>query len=335
MKSNLLRMLLAATLFSVVACNTAAEEDIALENGRLRFSSEKVFEDTVQRLSQAQSPEALDMWEQQWGPYVSARTAFGRIKEEDITRIANAHSTRGYDGFLSLTGEGENREAVRNIDSPVLATLANQEGLILVGDDAFRFFYDRMIKINDFEESKLNGLELVRQSDASRGMEVYPITRKTLQREAFELDKDGQVTASSREVNCISDYWHGGTLCCKKRLVGEVYASSHAYNSYYWASIVGRTKHQKRTSGIWYMDATQELRLQLNGSLTIIDDDGTGSYPQTLAHDSTVYGSGQNEYTLEYYDPDASRNMIGINSLSGSHSGVCDDYVSRACSNTW
>jgi hypothetical protein len=135
-------------------------EEISLVNGRLKFSSRKAFDKTLAELAKQQSPEELNKWEGQWKGFVSMRTAFARITEQDIARIA-ASGTKGYDGCLTLVGEGEDKEVVRNVDSHVMATLVNKDGIVLIGAQAFKFNYNSLIRVSNYTDKKLSRLEQI------------------------------------------------------------------------------------------------------------------------------------------------------------------------------
>jgi hypothetical protein len=333
---KLFSLLLASAMISFVACNKEelvkadqqAAADIALVDGRLKFASEEVLKNTIKALSAHQQKDELNKWEQQWPGFVSMRTAFDQITEQDIVKIATK-GTQGYSGYLTLVGVGEDKEVVRNIDSPVLATLASKDGIILVGDNALKFHYDKLIKVKDFDETKLATLMSAKAANAAQGLESFEVKRVI-------IGSRSQPSASGREVNCIHDYWHGNSICCKKRLVGEIWASVYAYNSYLWEHIGGRTKHQKRTSGIWYGEGVQELRLVLTGELSTYDDDGlnfTGNY--SINYDNTNYGSNIHEHSVIFNDLDGSRNPFNINSFSGYHSGTVANGSFKECYNYW
>jgi hypothetical protein len=87
----------------------------------------------------------------------------------------------------------------------------------------------------------------------------------------------------------------------------------------------GYTKHQRRSSGIWWADEAPEVRLVLSAR---------GAFPYQFPfsnQDLTGYNSSRVEFA--YYPADASGDGYGFDlyELTGYHSSVCDDWQFREC----
>lgn len=73
------------------------------------------------------------------------KTAFNNLTESDFKKMAEANSVLGYENIAAFRGEGEEKELVRNVADPILATLVNKEGFIQIGNIAYRFYRDKFL----------------------------------------------------------------------------------------------------------------------------------------------------------------------------------------------
>ncbi|TAE31573.1 MAG: hypothetical protein EAZ91_06945 [Cytophagales bacterium] len=161
---KLLAMIAIGLIAVTYSCNPVAEmaspEDISVANGRLRFRDFDHLQQVASALRQHQTKAELDAWEKKFSGFTSMRTAFERlsVSEEDIETIGKAQSEKGYESLLRLDGEQGNLEASRLIDSEILATLFNGEGIVLFGNDAFKYGRGQVYVLRNFAESKLQNL---------------------------------------------------------------------------------------------------------------------------------------------------------------------------------
>ncbi|MCY7349044.1 MAG: hypothetical protein LH606_00005, partial [Cytophagaceae bacterium] len=110
-------------------------------------------------------------------------------------------------------------------------------------------------------------------------------------------------------------------------------------------AMVTASKHQRRTSGIWWADSVPELKLKFYAQVTQIPV-GTGNTavftsiggPEADAYGwLTEYNSSSIEKSEDYCFPGLPCFLDGytINSYWGEHQGKCDDDQWRSCNNTW
>jgi|GEM_PF-4976812 len=330
MKNNIyissIGLLLLSSLLFFFACERKEnmpnpKDDLTVEDGVLRFSSIDMFEKTLSLLQKDQS--ALDEWEKRFPGFTSMRTAFNNLTEEDIVKISTTGSTKGYEGYLSLIGEGENREAVMNTDDNLLGTVLNKEGIVFIGEDMYKVTYQKLIKVGDYKANKniIANLGDVTSSNLPKGIQVYAVEHQYSER---------PVNAAARTETCIREYWHGGALCCKKRFVGQLYTTKVGV---LYSSVGGKTIHQRRTSGIWWADKIPEIRLQITGNFTQFIPGGVinnipVNYDTGIQYDDS--GDKNNfEFCVNF------KCEFQINSMSSYHYGRCDDNVVRECRLTW
>lgn len=334
---------LIALVLLLIACERkeaapkTENKPIALVDGTLRFASEKVLEETKESLKHKDQSE-LTKWENQFSGFISMRTAFNQIGEADVVKIATKKSMDGYEGIATLVEDGEDQELVRNIGELADATLADKDGWLYVGNDGYRYAYDRVIKVENVNAARRSQYGAVLTSNKADGVTVSFITRVTRKSNGTTRTlKNGRMSiAYNNEDVCIVDYWHGGALCCKKRFVGEIEGvgidNLPTNQDSKFRNIRALSKHQKRTSGIWYGDATNELTLISNAQIR----EG-GQVTITLpAVNQTEYGVSETEW--RYYSfcgPLVCTDWFNINSFTGEHSGICDDGRARACNTSW
>jgi hypothetical protein len=115
-----------------------------------------------------------------------------------------------------------------------------------------------------------------------------------------------------------------GALCCGKRFVVEIWGTFYSDASF--TAYGGRSKHQKRTSGIWYGDATTSLRLA-------IDVTWAGPYTGVIPPDcdNTAYGNNIIEWSFIPVDAIGNGIHFNLSGFTSYHHGVCDDGQPRDC----
>lgn len=321
------------------------KSDIAVVDGVLRFSSEKVLAATLRSLYEHQKPQELNEWETKLLGFKSMRRAFNEINSADEEAIGTRGLTEQQSGFIKLIGEGEDREAVRVVADPVWATVINSEGVLFIGSTAYKFMYDKVLRVDNFGTTQ----NAKRRFDEPTGRKEFTISRQRIVTNGQrQTTKAGRVAIQyNNEVVCIQEYWHGNWLCCKKRFVGEIEASGTDSNPFdqdlEFKAMVAASKHQRRTSGVWWADAVPVLRLKFRAEVGSIPAAFTGIW------DSAFYPEADPNGWLTL--PDASLLEKGagtcfpnipcldggylINTYWGQHEGKCDDDQWRICNNNW
>ncbi|RIV18907.1 hypothetical protein DYU11_25740 [Fibrisoma montanum] len=99
---------------------------------------------------------------------------------------------------MFLRKDGEDLEVVRIIDSDILATVLNKEGVVVFGNDAYKYVENKVYYIRDFEPSKLNNLD-----------DIKDVIR-------LQITNDRNARLKDENRDCISGYQGD-----RKRLVGD------------------------------------------------------------------------------------------------------------------
>jgi hypothetical protein len=355
-KSNYLSFILFLFLIiGVTSCHqdkdldihVSSNNNIVVVDGILKFPTKELFDKTLSELYQIQlNQDALENWEKQYIGFTSMKKAYESISEEDIIKISETGSTKGYEGFLSIVGEDDKKQAVCNIDN-IMGHLFNKDGFVIVGDYALKATYYKMIKLNNFDASKS---KLSDQSFAdSNNVEISNIRKTSIQSSTKFNKHEGlgiknntaladYYDTEAIELTSLTEYWHGNWSCCKKRVVGELYIwwvdNTNAGGSSGYTFIQGTTKHQKRTSGVWWDTNTGSLIIQFKGHLTIL---GNSPYPSDQPINLTVerLNSGHFTHTIQYEETNG--NGLHYFSIDGdfitNHVAICNDGQTRSCSN--
>lgn len=155
-------------------------KSLKLNDGILEFASEKQLQETILFLKSLRTSGSLEDWENQWAGFKSMRTAYNSITEKDQEIIAQSNSAKGYHRFLSLVGEGDERQAVRNIMDDALATIVNHQGLLKI-DGKFRLYrYDGLINFSNKTLVESSVLDDDFGSNIQQGISFSPIKRTYL-----------------------------------------------------------------------------------------------------------------------------------------------------------
>ncbi len=180
-----------------------------------------------------------------------------------MTQISSAKSTKGYENFLLLKEDGDDLEAVRIIDSEVLATIFNKEGVVRFGDDAYKYVENKVYIIRNFSPRKLSALAQVK--------EVIHLS-VTNKRNARMMDARNE---------CIVTYRSGGY----NRLVGDYTLVTPLFgsNSGPFNRVKAAAKSQKRVLGVWWDNAIPRLHLEVTGATY------TNTGPATINYNSPQF----------------------------------------------
>lgn len=303
---------------------------VSMQDGTLKFDSEASLDLTIQKLSALSTRKELDNWEKQWAGFQSVRSAYNAITEADQSLISAKNSVENtkYAGFMTLIGEGEEREAVRNVTDDILATLVSKEGLIYVGEQAFHYSYARKVTIDNFSKYSKNELLAFAAAPKSSSEDV---TSRVFNRKILKTGLKNTSDPNAKQVSCLNDYWHGGVLCCKKRMVGEIEALDGGGSFSDYEAVYARTKHQRRQSGIWYLDQAPLLRID-NSTVTVQDDNNFHTFymeNQSASDDGSFtrrFTTVANGVTVSGFE---------IHSWDSNHSAICDDQGDRPCYVYW
>lgn len=291
----------------VFSCDTALDrnslapmsgvDEIQVRDGILHFSSLKHFERTVSLLTKNQSKADLNTWQAKFAGFTSMRSAFKQLTEAEITQISLAKSNKGYENFLLLKQDGDDLEAVRVIDSEVLATIFNEQGVVRFGNDAYKYLENKVYIIRNFTPQKLKNL------DQTKEVIYLSVANK---RNARVLDARDE---------CIVTYRSDGynRLVADYTLVTPLFGS----NSGPFTRVKAAAKSQKRVFGIWWDNAIPRLHLEVTGATY------TNTGPASIVYNSPQF---YNDADVLFEEPlDDGTGTQVVTWLQVKADGDCDD----------
>jgi hypothetical protein len=256
----------------VLSCQKSIDTDLTLSNaepssvtdvkvvdGVVHIPNRNTFVELVQNLSKEQ--DKLGDFESKLGGYISMKTVFANLEESDAESIVKNGVTEKYKGFVSVVGAGESQEITRSITDPILATLVNRDGLLVIADEVYKFEYDK------FYISKLKNKSLRLGFDVNSADKIGKITHGN------SPSSNGRVANSE---HCIDEYWVGAN---KRRMAGDVdYGIFSVPGGNFYTNVTIYTKHQKRVLGTswWTIDAPV---VRFQGSIRVINGNSI-SYQQ-------------------------------------------------------
>ena len=88
-----------------------------------------------------QEPSRMEEWIASFEGFTSVRSAYENLSEEEEVRIATEGLT-SYGSFLVIRDIGRELEALSVVPEPFLEKVVSKHGMIQVGSDVFRHFYD-------------------------------------------------------------------------------------------------------------------------------------------------------------------------------------------------
>lgn len=303
-------MSLVALVFS---CDTKPERDslnplgeidaIKVVDGTLRFSSFSHFERVAAELTKNQSKTGLNAWQAKFTGFTSMRSAFKQLTETEMTQIGLTKSTKGYENFLLLKEDGNELEAVRVIDSDVLATIFNKDGVVRFGDDAYKYVEDKVYVIRNFTPQKLKSLSQVK--------EVIHLSVVN-KRNARMMDARNE---------CIVTYQSGGY----NRLVGDYTLVTPLFgsNSGPFNRVKAAAKSQKRVLGVWFDNAIPRLHLEVTGATY------RNYGPASINYNSPQFTNDADVLFEEGLDDGTGTAVVTW--LQVKADGKCDDQAERNC----
>jgi hypothetical protein len=194
------------------------------------------------------------------------RTAYYSLTKEDMQKIAEQNSNKGYEGFLTLIGTGDNREAVMNVDAGYVGALISKDGLFQIGDEIVKVGYTQSKSVEKVSESALQQLVNSNwENTGSAKIKTYDVQRKVYTIESARVQ--------DREATCEDRYRSD------LRFRSELWETNQppAYSG-----VGGRAKHQNRFLRVWWADNAPQIRLQINGTF---NQDG---FSQVVNYDSGI-----------------------------------------------
>ncbi len=216
------------------------------EHGWLHFENEAALDAAKNELFQYMKNGNLDEFEKKYG-YKSLHTTYWETmnKLTEAEKIEMGTQRQVFDEYkdvFTFVGEGEETEAVRIIESDVLATLLNGRCIYQVGDAIHKYNYDVVKIIKDGDVDKLATLDQINLSNESLGIEVVSHDENTT------LDSDNASSLLLRGCGNLGTRRANSSKKRARRIQGRVTFESFIDGS---INITIRTVKQRQFV-VWY-----------------------------------------------------------------------------------
>lgn len=255
-------------------------EKIKVTNGVLAFESEKAFDEVV-KLLRNKDNKILDEWEAQFAGFVSMRKAYNSITEADMVKIGETNSLQGYENYITFITTNGEKEASRVISSDAMATVFNKDGIAIIGEDAYKYKFEKIIKVVKATSADIIALTSFNHQGLKASVKEIALVRK-INGKTLSV-KNGRPEGMQND-HCLDQYGN-------RRLVGE---SNVTWTDQWttFASVTCVAKHQKRILGTWWAESIPKIRLTVisyaknpNNGLNIVPP---ADNPRTSENDGFV-----------------------------------------------
>lgn len=193
--------------------------------------------------------------------------AYNSITEADMLKIGETNSLQGYENYMVLIDSGEDKEAMRIISSNAIATLFNKNGIVIINDNAYKYKFDRILKV--FQPSAADLLSLENPYPNLPKISSIVLERK-INGVSINGVKNGRVMGVQND-HCLTEYWVGNS---KRRIVGESNSNKNLQQSIF-NSINCKAKHQRRLAGVWWAQDVSKISLSISSYLKYTKDGST------------------------------------------------------------
>ncbi|MFN3852422.1 MAG: hypothetical protein ACK4NY_23500 [Spirosomataceae bacterium] len=273
-----------------------ATKKIIVENGILKFVDQNHFEETFKQIMNNQNKEFFNKWENQFANFTSMKKAYESISEQDKLKIAKTRSNLGYEGFLTLVEDGDDFIAVRNTEHPIYAMMFNKDGLLIIGNNAYKLERTRGLIVKNYTYNKIQDL-------ISTGKLNSDITVNTIVT-TYKQNSDAKAKIkgiSDLSKDCHDLYGPGNNRAFAGNfvLIGD---GNWLFPHGYFNSVIVQARHRKRTLGIWFAEDATYLKVSgyFSGfNVSFNNDCSNCSSVEGVFWGSTEYGGVYGGITAE------------------------------------
>lgn len=309
---------LESSVSSPVSVQVPELKGVSFKEGRLRFTSQKDFENAISTMRLHQ--QTASAFEKQFTGFISSRSAYFNASHN-----AETLSVNDLPEYMTAIKMSDGEIYVRpSVDFHLIGNLTNPEGIVQIGNIVYKYTYWKIFKTTE------NYVDLLTSSDNLEGnpnIEVLPIGR---------LGKE-VVVERSELIECEWFYQSGGS----KKFHGEI--KSRIYPGYSQLSV--DFDHYKKIFGVWYLNNAPSM--SFNGTVNAgCCNSSTGSSVccSTVGGNACSMSGGRCIYSVSASGSDEGEIFdVLLENSSGSHfiintptnvrfTGKGDDNVVKSCS---
>lgn len=296
-------------------------DGISEKDGRIVFKDEATFA----RIVDATAAFNLDdnYLEAAFPNFISYQTVFDALPDAAFDEYDESNGEKHGHLIMFLEKNGVlHTEAT--IDDVIPAFLANEDGIIQIGDHIFHFSYEEVLKL------KVDQYFAVAQSKKKLDktnlayVERFPITRTSYNLDLNELqERDVRIALCEEEYCCVGN---------GRKLDGEIYKVDAGF----YKSAGAKTKHYRKMSGKWRSERAPKLHIQgsIDVSTSGCDNNSNNLYfPNCSVNDTRNNANSVKEVGWSKTFTGCS---VSIPSYDVYHKcDDCDDGNSHGCWNTF
>ena len=227
------------------------KREISVENGRLKFVDVEHFKEVLRLLSTKKSSKELDAWEQQFAGFVSQRTAFNKITEKDVEKMAKSNSIEGYEDYAMLVPDydGESKRLVKQVEGDAFGTLFSKDGTVIIGNNGYLYTREKIVKFVN-----------LKKDDFSRYKKGESLTNMTASKiKVGALKSNLKVKEISNAEHC-TDYYLNNRRFAADYNLHKCDGGNCNFEDGFFLRITANALHQRRLFGIWWTSESSELR---------------------------------------------------------------------------
>lgn len=240
----------------VPVTETLKLQNVKEENGVLRFES---LEHLTASLKFVEKNQKSLVWlATQFPNFTSSQNAYMSFSDADLIKTNGDMTT--FNDYVTIVSHENEKYAEPTVDAYLVSLLTSKNGLILVGDNVYKFTYDNVFTFNqqylsDFLSKKVEVGNIP-------NVVVFPIKRNII------YDNQDRASAVSPRWNFD---WCENQYLSKRKMNGVISTT----NVGFWTDVDATTKHQvKGFLGIWGLVSVPQL--ETIGTVGIADNTSFG-----------------------------------------------------------
>lgn len=183
------------------------------------FSSPEVYSET--RIYLRDHPAMLDQWESKYPGFISMRTAYNTLTDDQLNLIFRNASNKGFENILTLVWEEDRTfHIARNNPVDYLSTLANHQGLIQIGNKLLKHNRNEIIEVEDISKNIAN--ELINIHDAESISDHLNAKVYSRNLSSYRMEEEANIIVRGGGNNLYGNVICKNQFSSNRRVYGEI-----------------------------------------------------------------------------------------------------------------
>jgi hypothetical protein len=243
---------------SIFKSNSSENSSFEVSNGVLKFKDKSSFEiffkSKIEIFENLKNEVKIN-----FPDFISMRSAYETLNENEKLEIAKNNSNKGYEGFLTIVENKNGSNAVINTENLILSEMFNKEGLLIVGSDLFKMEFNKVVKLENYLENEIDRFKKGQLKREIKEISYAPIRLgNSVKNLRFKDINDVQDVDRS----CHDVYSGNRAFTAEFILWGSiaVFWFDVSINQQFYA-IQAEVKHKKRFGGVWFQNDAPSIRM--------------------------------------------------------------------------